>query len=318
MTKTIPPDLIAHLQWQPGGRNPAPPRNPNPVTPPNPARTNPIMPSGSFTIEDLLKNGKDFYSEEKDSDNKHIGVPKSLAAALEYATADGLVASLPYLVAGMATADKRNYLWKNWHTALTEEDAGIDKKGIFTRRGEGVVLVLHGGGILNTPERIFKAYSDGLTPQNTAKYTNEEFDNLLEGKLPSGEEINICTVDDLRSTSKKLTDPFGRYAVAIPIEKAQEKDSGYLNKTDFMNNDLVLARAGTLEYLEKYFDKAVSGGTVGSWHRFSEIDPSQPQGRVLYVVTDSIGLIGNFSLGDDASFVGVAPEARRPKKGKGA
>ena len=46
-------------------------------------------------------------------------------------------------------------------TALSEENAGIDKNGKLAKAGEEVVLVLHGGGIL-TPERIRQAYSEGL------------------------------------------------------------------------------------------------------------------------------------------------------------
>ena len=75
------------------------------------------------------------------------------------------------------------------------------------------------------------------------------------------------------------------------------------------NNDLVLARAGTLEYIEPYFDTIQSGNTVGNWHRFGKIDPRVSQGRVLFVYDGNNGLHGNFNLDNDARFVGVQKNA---------
>ncbi len=313
MVKTIPSELIAHLKWNPSDKSPKPKSAPSKQEPTK--KTEPVTPplviaSGKFSIEDLVKHGKSFYNTDTNADKLNIGEAISLKEALEYATSDGVVASLPYLIAGKATADKKRYLWKDWFSALTEENVGPDKEGKFTRKGKPVLLVVHGGGIL-TVDRMLKAYDEGLTPQNAATYTNDEFNDLLEGKLPTGESIQIYTVADIKAG--KISDPFGRYAVALDLAKAKERESGYLSKEDFMNSDLVLARAGTLEYLEKYFDKAVSGGTVGSWHKFNEIDPKQKQGRMLLLNNGSDGLGGYFDLGNDGRFVGVAPEAHRKK-----
>ena len=198
---------------------------------------------------------------------------------------------------------KKNYLWQNWFTALSEENAGIDKNGKLAKAGEEIVITLHGGGIL-TPERIRQAYSEGLTPQNAAKYT-DEFDSLLKGVLPSGESIDLYTVDDVK---KGIIEPFGRYAVWMPAEAAKTTASNWHKKKEFMENPLVIARAGTLEHIEAYFKKAKSSDKVGNWHRFGEIDFRQPQDRLLFVsITD--GGIDGYDLDGDGSFVGVAPEA---------
>ena len=82
------------------------------------------------------------------------------------------------------------------------------------------------------------------------------------------------------------------------------------DKTNFMENPLVIARAGTLEHIEAYFEKAKhTDGTVGNWHRFGEIDFQQLQVRLLFVGDASGGIGGYDSLYDGGSFVGVAPEA---------
>ena len=174
-------------------------------------------------IEALVKNGSQFYSEEKDSEGRYIGVAAALQKAYDKMGNDAVIASMPYLIAGKANADKKNYLWQNWFTALSEENAGIDKRGKLVRAGEEIVITLHGRGIL-TPERIRQAYSEGLTPQNAAKYTDDEFDNLLKGVLPSGESIELYNVDDVK---KGIPEPFGRYAVWMPAEAAKATASGY-------------------------------------------------------------------------------------------
>ncbi|MBU2637590.1 MAG: hypothetical protein KJ955_01325, partial [Nanoarchaeota archaeon] len=71
---------------------------------------------------------------------------------------------------------------------------------------------------------------------------------------------------------------------------------------------LVIARAGTLEHLDGYFDKAKSSDKVGNWHRLGEINFRQPQGRLLFVYLTYYGLSGDDYLYYDGRFVGVAPE----------
>ncbi|MBI1968844.1 hypothetical protein HYS49_02950 [Candidatus Woesearchaeota archaeon] len=300
MIKIIPRELIKHLEWTPGQAAH--------LVPPAPAAAVPVPQRGVFSLDDLINRGKPLYSDQQDGNGKLIGVAVSLQQTVEYAGAECLVASLPYLIAGKATADKNNYLWKNWFTALSEEDIGIDKKGAFVTKSSPVVITVHGGGIL-TPDRIMQAYREGLTPQNAAKFTNEEFDNLLRGVLPSGESIDLYTVDDVK---RGIPDPFGRYAVALDFKNAKATTSGYHAKTDFLKNPLVLSRAGTPNHLEAYFDKAKSGGTVGNWHRLAEIEPNHPQGRLLFLGNDDGGLDGFYSLFNLGRFVGVvAPEAHR-------
>ena len=281
MTRIIPPKLIAHLAHKP---------RPSP---------SPIQPE--FSIDDLIERGREFYSNEL-KNGKNIGVKIALQNAVD---SNLRIATLPYLIAGKATADRNNYLWDNWFTALSEEYVVVDKKGTSQ------VVVLHGGGIL-TPERIQRAYDDGLTLQNAAKLDNLEVSDLLKGKLPNGESIQIYTVDDIKNG--RIPKPFGKYGIMLDFETAKRYNSDYLAKTDFMNNKLVMARAGTLEYLDKYFEKAKhpQNKNVGNWHRFAEINLLQNQGRFLYLNNSYDGLSGNDDLNYNGRFVGVVPEAHRP------
>ena len=51
------------------------------------------------------------------------------------------------------------------------------------------MVVVHGGGLINT-KRIEEEFKSGNT-EGKLRYSNEEFKNLLEGKLPNNEEIDI-------------------------------------------------------------------------------------------------------------------------------
>ena len=100
MRKIIPRELVKHLEWVPGQ---APPQQPT---------TPLIVPqqSSSFTLDDIL-NGKTFYSKEK-SEDKYMGITVALQQALEYATPNGIVATMPELIAAKLKAEKTHEFWK--------------------------------------------------------------------------------------------------------------------------------------------------------------------------------------------------------------
>ncbi len=293
MTRIIPRDLIKHLEWSPGQEVPKT----------TPVKPTPVQQRSSLSIEALVNHGKEFYDRN---------MPNALRQAQDYATPDGVVASMPYNIAGKALADKSNYLWQHWFTTLTEENVGIDKKGFFVSKGKPVVITLHGGGIL-TPDRIQQAYDEGLTGQSAAKFTEKEIDDLLDGILPNGERIELYSTDDVKNA--KIPYPFGKYGVVTDFETAKATTSGYHRKNAFLENPLVIARAGTLEHLESYYEKAKSSeGNLANYHPFKRINPTQSQGRLLFLSSDYDGLYGNNSLLNSGRFVGVAPEARSARK----
>ena len=111
-------------------------------------------------IEALVKNGSQFYSEEKDSDGNYIGVAVALQKAYDKMGNDAVIASNALFNRREANADK-NYLYLNCSCAL-RKNAGIDKRESWLSRGRDCNLLFARQGIL-TPERIRQAYSEGLT-----------------------------------------------------------------------------------------------------------------------------------------------------------
>src|SRR3989344_2479638 len=287
MTRIIPRELIKHLEWTPGQA----PRSTFSLPPAAaPAQTS------LFTIDDVL-NGNIFYD---------TSMPQALRQAMEYATAQGIIANMPEFIAAKVKADKSHAFWQNWYTVLTEENIGIDKKGSFYTRGEPVLVVMHGGGIL-TPDRIQQAYDEGLL-NNSAKYRDEEFDTLLEGRLLDGTNFPLHRLEEIQASRSVLPHQFG---VVIPYKTAQETTSGYHQKKPFLENPLVIARtAGSLDHLETYYEQAKDPkGNLGNYHSFKNRDATVPQGSVLFVVYTYNGLDGDNLLYNNGRFVGVRKNA---------
>ncbi len=300
MTRIIPYELIKHLEWDPGKEMP---NSQNSEKPSQPGQQR------TFGIDDLVRNGKAFYSNEKEDGNR-IGVAVALQQALDYAGENGIIVTMPELIAAKVKADKEHDFWQRGYDVHTEEDIGIDKKGRFYARNNPVLIIVNGGGIL-TPDRIRQAYSEGLI-DNSARYTDEEFNELLEGKLPDGSSLNIYPFDDIKKGVSNLLHKFG---VVMPYELAKRTKSGYHKKSGFLENPLVIARNGGRENLEKYYEEAKdSDNDLGNWHVYDNSrDALVPQGRLLFLYDNRSGLDGDDYLGNSGRFVGVAPEARARK-----
>jgi len=300
MTSIIPRELIKHLEWVPG-QEPLQQEQPKPVTP---IQQQNIL----FSLDDILK-GRTFYSEEKDSNDNYIGTAVALQEALDFANTNGIVATMPELIAAKVKADKDHDFWNKWYTVHTEENIGIDFKGRFYSRDEPVLVVVNGGGIL-TPERIREAIDEGLI-SNSAKYHDDEFDRLLDGRLPNGESINLYRFEEIKEGVSDLPHKFG---VVMPYRLAQETKSGWHQKQPFLENPLVIARIGGLENLEAYYEKGKdSANDMGSWHPFKGRDASVAQGRLLFLY-NRYGLVGDNILSNLGRFLGVAAEPHSARK----
>ena len=254
-------------------------------------------------------------------------LPNALRRALEYAGNDGFVASMPQLLHARANASYDNIIWNTWFTANSEESV------VKTPQGHHVVVAVHGGGIFASPERFERAYratvdprlnSEGLTKQYAAKISEREARDLLAGKLPDGTEIPIYSFSEFK---QGIADLPMRYAVVLDLEIARKSKRGYETFDVLKDDPLMIIRAGGVEPLAAYLDKAKARRntkTMGNWHPFNRIDPDEPQTRVLFLartyddvedeeqIRDS-GYDADYGMGGDASmhnmgqYVAVAP-----------
>ncbi len=239
----------------------------------------------------------------------NTNLPNALRLAQAYSTKDGYIASMPQLLHGRNVASFTDEIWTNWYTANSEEDVVTDSQGRFGKKDRPVVVVLHGGGILGSPERIEKAYVPKLTDQRAAKFSDEEARAVLEGRMPDEKTVPVMTYNDfVKATGLPM-----RYGVVLDFDKAKSTKSDDQKVSDLYDNPLVIARAGGVKQAKQALDRAkekFQTENYGNWHPFNDIDPRQAQGRLLFLSDDDYdGLGGYGGLDGDGRFVGVAPEA---------
>ena len=211
-------------------------------------------------IEDILKHGKEVSDDE---------VSSALREAFGYAGKNGSVVTLSELIAARASTDTTHKLWQKSFLTHSEEHALFDN-------GREFVMVAHGGGLF-TPERFRQSYEQGID-DSQLYVSQEEITNLLQGKLPTGENFPVYSVEEITKGISNLPHQFG---VIMPYTKAQESSDILLSKGAFVNNPLVNARAGGPEHLETYFEKShrTKNKTVKEtnnepYHEYSSIAPA--------------------------------------------
>ncbi len=213
-------------------------------------------------------------------------LPDALRRALEYAGDDGFVASMPQLLHARVNADFDNEIWNTWFFTSTSEESVAT-----TAQGNHVAVMVHGGGIFATPERFRKLYLasvdrssvDGFTGLFGAKILETEARDVLEGKLPDGTEIPVFSFDDLKRGIANLP---RRYAIVMDFEMARTSKCGYASFDELKDDPLMIARAGGVEAAARYLDKAKDyycTTEMGSWHRFDDLNPDQPQTYVQFL-----------------------------------
>ncbi len=254
-------------------------------------------------------------------------VPTALRRALDYAGENGFVASMPQLLRARANASYDNIIWNTWFTSNSEESV------VTTAQGLRVVVAVHGGGIYASPERFEKTYrasvnrsnSEGFTGQYAGKISAQEASDVLQGKLPDGTEIPIYSFDEFKRGVSNL--PL-RYGVVLDLERARKSTRGYDPFEVLKDEPNMIVRAGGVEPLAAYLDKARDRHNtkiMGNWHPYNRIDLDQPQCRIPFLAgneggmctedddDDDYGYDAEYGMGGDACihnmarYVAVAP-----------
>ena len=235
-------------------------------------------------------NMKDIQMEAAIIFDSHL--PDALRRALDYAGEDGFVASMPQLLHARANAPYDNEIWH------TRSFASYSEENVArTAQGNHVVVAVHGGGIFATPERFRKLYRAsvdrscevGFTGQYAGKISQREARDVLEGKLPDGIEIPVFSFDEFK---RGVADLPRRYAVVMDFETARKSKSGNETFDDLKDDPLMIVRAGGVDAAAAYLDKARdrhNSTVMGNWHSFNDIDPDQPQTRVLFLAGNEGG-----------------------------
>jgi len=233
-------------------------------------------------------------------------IPTALRRALRYAGDDGFVASLPQLLHARANAPYDNIVWNTWFTSNSEECV------VTTKQGNHVVVAVHGGGILATPERFERSlYADlnqsnpeGLTGDYAAKISEIEARDVLEGKLPDGIEIPVYPFAEFKRGVANLP---RRYGVILDYEMARKTKKGFTPFDVLKDEPNFIVRAGGVEAAAAYLDKFQARHDtklMGNFHPFYHINPDQPQTRVIFLAGNKggVGSEGDYNYGYDSDY----------------
>lgn len=233
-------------------------------------------------------------------------IPTALQRALRYAGDDGFVASLPQLLHARAIAPYDNIIWNTWFTSHSEECV------VTTKQGNHVVVAVHGGGIFASPERFERSFHadldhsnpEGLTGQYATKISEIEARNVLEGKLPDGTEIPVYPFDEFK---RGVADLPRRYGVILDFELARKSKKGFQSFDVLRDEPNMIVRAGGVEPLVAYLDKAQTRHNtklMGNFHPFDHINPDQPQTRVIFLAGNKGGVSseGDYNYGYDSEY----------------
>lgn len=210
-------------------------------------------------------------------------IPSALRDSQEYAKNGGIVLSMPDFIQAILHLDDDHFLWKqSWISTLSEEHIGIDEDGIFVEKGKAVLVVVHGGGIL-TPERIEMAKDDGLINSSSAKLNHSEFYNLLKGHVASGNKIPLYNFNEFLEVCSLPRN----HGIVVDFEDVRNDNGGHLLKGEFMTDKGIIARVGSLEYLEDFFEKAKNrSNMVANWPNYRKIDPYWSTDHIPEVALD--------------------------------
>jgi len=233
-------------------------------------------------------------------------IPTSLRRALRYAGDDGFVASLPQLLHARANAPYDNIIWNTWFTAYSEESV------IKTPQGNYVVVAVHGGGIFSSPDRFERSYHadldhsnpEGLTGTFAAKLSEIEARDLLEGKLPNSTDIPVYSFDEFKGG---IADLPRRYGVILDFELARKTKKGFQSFDVLRDEPNMIVRAGGVEPLIAYLDKAQARNDtkmMGNFHPFDHLNPDQPQTRIVFLAGNKGGMNteGDYNYGYDSEY----------------
>ncbi|KHO46485.1 MAG: hypothetical protein QS98_C0003G0093 [archaeon GW2011_AR3] len=251
-------------------------------------------------------------------------VPHALLVARDFSGPDGIIATMPELINSSINSRFDSKIWDGFHTSNTEEIAGV------SGAGNNVVIVLHGGGFINTPSKIdvrtaqpgdyssmpgLQGVGAELTDIDQIKSQAGfgEIRDLLKGKLPDGRDIEVYSFSDYRRGIANL--PRGHAIVLDASQISQSRSEDQFLDT-LLEDPLFISRVGGQRKAEAFLHRVrqrYNTETYPNIHNFDETDFSKPHVYFLTFNPDAMdGIMATYIWGN-ANFLAVDGDTIRQK-----
>ncbi|UCC91630.1 MAG: hypothetical protein JSV39_04985 [Candidatus Aenigmatarchaeota archaeon] len=243
----------------------------------------------------ILKQLPDWRSSERIEGEFFYGKPSlALNQAQEYAGEYGSVLSLPPLLHAVTLDNYSEF--KDHHTMSRSEEYWCKSP-----EGKDKVVVLHGGGILNSPERIKNLSYERGQAQDYIMLGEKEVVEFIKNN-----KINMIPIDDVMK--ERVKEFPAHYGIFMALDRARGTKSGPQEVDSLYENPLYIARAGSArqarEHIRWLRDKNKS---FANHHGLDELDNGFNKGRFLIISGDGTQL-SSFGCYGDARFAATKSE----------
>ena len=250
----------------------------------------PFLNNNSIFLDDIVNNLK-LFLRRNEGDGRNFR--NSLRSALKYSSKKGYVLSAPEIIF-LKTFTSYDVFWKNFFTAFSEEVVWKDN-GTFYEEGTPIVVVTHGTGLFLN-KKFSNHESEDFTYNGFLKYSEEDFYSLLKGEV-DGEKIPLYSIDVFKKGILYLPREYG---VVLPLEIAVNSPMSFYDKTVFVKDPLIIARAGNPFYLDLLYDKAIKfAKEVKNNHGYEDLDLTFPIGLPLTIDKENAVFTTGTIVGDN-------------------
>ena len=214
-------------------------------------------------VDDIITKGKAFGTRQP-----YLFIGWAMRDAMQFAGVNGYLATIPELIGVIASYGLEHDIFrgKDYFIGHTERIIGIDKKGLFYKKGDPVLAIVNGGGnipsdVLDDVTKFMIKNYDGDKDRikdfrvfGVASFSHNEFVDILKGELSDG-DIEMHSYEDIERGVSNLPHRFG---VVMPYSlpfKHPYGDRTIFNKREFLQHPLVIASNGGHQNLEEYFER---------------------------------------------------------------
>ena len=216
----------------------------------------------------------------------------------------GYVASIPSITYLRNNMSLDSFVWAQDLDGASIEYFGKDVNGLIEKRGEKYVIITHNLRLPTIKSLVNYKWGTNRVEKGI-KYPQEILDNLLKGKTPQNENIDLYHIEDFLKIKERQNKRFG---VIVPYSMI-EKKGFIIGQKKYISSPFIRARKGVNEvelnlYSEKLMERLKDNVKLSKNrfvllcnHNYLEDYLPSVQAQILY--TSSLGISTGQNIGSN-------------------